>query len=489
MFKDALLERRFWILMCWITVGLSFLARSSTQSCTPSSTLQESALFGLSGQDVAESSIAIGTNRVVVATLGQSGTVVRCRIAVRGSVDGSSSWTFEQQVPAVPIAGASQFDPTVVYDAQNGDFLVLVKHTSLSGSIHRVDVIRYHPSSNTFDQAWTNVATVTGAGLHIDRPFILAGAPDEFYVIWWNRITHQYHYRRTVNGGFQTSDWQGGVVTDSATGTPIAAGGFVQASVYEGSSIYLAYYRDQTLRSIDLLEGADCGSAVCFTKLAGVGGSTLSVGLRTDFNGIDAIAPGDFPVGIIPQIAIDPTNYKRFYVVYHDSDASSAADVNVYCQKAEAISGVWTLGSQMIVNDNPLPPAGCNESSPHTDQFTPTAIVDSKGRLHVVYYDDKNLCQDDSASTAQSAFDLSYAVSCDAGVTFSRQTLSSLTQNDAFLDWRADAGNTFGPRDYNGIHFRERGDHVTVWVSACGTDSSGDSSSNETVTYGVRLIQ
>lgn len=72
------------------------------QACSSTSTLQEVADFGIQGSgtsNLAESSIAIGGNRVVVVSLEEvigvpslPAITFRCRCVVRGSVDGASSW-------------------------------------------------------------------------------------------------------------------------------------------------------------------------------------------------------------------------------------------------------------------------------------------------------------------------------------------------------------------------------------------------------------
>jgi hypothetical protein len=78
-------------------------------------------------------------------------------------------------------------------------------------------------------------------------------------------------------------------------------------------------------------------------------------------------------------------------------------------------------------------------------------------------------------------------LSCHEGATFYRQTFRSLVAGEGFMDFRSDPGDSFGPRDYNGMAFRDRGGHVTVWCSNFGMDSA-DPDDQKNVVYGVRII-
>ena len=52
------------------------------------------------------------------------------------------------------------------------------------------------------------------------------------------------------------------------------------------------------------------------------------------------------------------------------------------------------------------------------DQFLPSVTVDDQGRIHVIFYDDRNYEQTHDPPTLQPKFDVYYAVSTNQGATF-----------------------------------------------------------------------
>ena len=155
-------------------------------------------------------------------------------------------------------------------------------------------------------------------------------------------------------------------------------------------------------------------------------------------------------VGAGVDMAVDPTDANRLYVVAHDTETATAGDidVNIYLWKLTrddpiGLPNVWTVHPRVLVADD-------DDLGNETDQFMPAIVVDALGVVHVIFYSDRGLVQDDGAATQQPQFDVWYAFSVNQGSSFpNQQELFSIPPSRA-VDFAQPATN-FALRDYIGI--------------------------------------
>ena len=171
--------------------------------------------------------------------------------------------------------------------------------------------------------------------------------------------------------------------------------------------------------------------------------------------------PGLFKVISLPQIAVDPSDASKLYLVYQDVALAGGGDVDIFCRLLTNMGTYWDLGDAVRVNDDPVtvwPPDD-------KDQVLPAVEVDTSGRVHIVFYDDRKYSQDD-LDTSGIAFDVYYAVSLDSGVTFTNVEFGAIPKEPALQsDLTSLSGGSPTPGEYPGIACHED----TVWVAFSGT--------------------
>ena len=179
-------------------------------------------------------------------------------------------------------------------------------------------------------------------------------------------------------------------------------------------------------------------------------------------------APGRPISKTVPYIAADPSNLDRVYVFYQDLARSdpSQSDMNVYCVRLDNHgSGAWTAEPAVRVNDDAVVMA------PFPDQFTPSAVVDTLGRVHVIFYDNRLAC---TGSCDSIMYDEFYAVSRDHGATFANYNLRDAATQPTFPV--NCIGGGFDPHEYNGIAFYDTPTATELWMTYQGVISESGAS-------------
>jgi hypothetical protein len=367
-------------------------------------------------------------------------------------------------------------DPAIAYNSQTGGFVAVARTTD-----GYILCSHYSPTTAEFGP-WDDIAG-SGALTH-DKPWIVAGDPNlptgqEFYLTWHA----DYEYRRSIDGG---NSWVGGPIIDSDTGQPVIGGCCPQPAVYQGGPLYVAYVKALSGNIfIRFLVGEDIDDpndpnygGVRFRHLYGITSpldgpvppAPLSVPLN--YIAFNDYLPGDIDAKMVPQLAVDPTNSDRLYIVYHDTATAASSDVNVYLRVLTR-SGSWTAGPRILVNNNADPPGE------ESDQFMASATVDLEGRIHVMFYDDRNYDQGDTQRDPPPKFDAFYAWSTDQGTNWSNDELFANDPSEPALDWALDR---LDPHEYNGIAWCGN----TVWTTYAGT-WSGDQQTKKAVILSSRI--
>ena len=335
----------------------------------------------------------------------------------------------------------------------------------------------FNPGTLAFDQDPIEVGTPP-LGETIDKSWIFSGHQhstyDDLHVTWFDALSDaNLRFTTSRDGGvtWSTPD----VIVDKSDASTTISGRMPQCTVGDTTvpgPIYLAYLKGAT-GDIRFMQGTEPGpneppptthSGWVFEHLRGPGI------LELDAHGSDNtpdLVPGPFRVLRVPQLVADPTDPNRLYLVYHDTVSPGSSDLDVFCATLTRSNTGWSLAEPVRVNDDPvevLPPDD-------KDQLLPAAAVDSEGRLHIVYYDDRNYYQPDGDSADGIKFDAFYAVSLDGGATFTNIELGTIKKEPALQCEMTTYGISSihaTPGEYPGIACEGN----TVWIAFSGTFSA-----------------
>jgi len=465
---------------------------------------------------VDETWVAVGPERVIQVSMmrGDAGFGLLAQAIdyaiAKETQPGVWAWTQSGRLTQGGMRG--HFDPCVAA-ADNGDFYVV----ALNGVTQpRVVGIRYNGELGAWDDTWATLAGPTS-----DKTWIVAGeyqpeqtgsggeitSPEivEYYLTYTViGAPNSFGYLRSVNGG---KTWKGGPVSNISG--PV---GRMQPTVAGSGPVYAAYLsrrESNEFFEVSFLEGTDIDSGpnageVSWSHLLVSESQPLVVTLNHWESGdsshtIRAKLPGDsgeVDVFTVSWLVADPTDGDRLFFIVHDTATNSASDndVNIYSQvlTRNPSTGYWSIGSRVQVNDD--------DTQFEADQFLPSANYDAQGRLHVVWYDDRDVSDDPAtdqvdgpqgAGNPRAQYDVYYAFSNNGGASF--QPNSELAESDPdipalrFDDYYPSGAPAWQhrnrPGDYNGVAARDG----IVWTSFHGTDSDEPSTSNPSVIWAAQI--
>ena len=317
------------------------------------------------------------------------------RIGVAISLDGGE--TFSDFLVRPPLANQSgvEGDPMTCYDHRTGDLWVGGISFAANGGVF---VARKRPGQPTFDDPV--MARETGGA---DKGWMAAG-PDPLSP-GSTRVYTAY------NEGVLISDDLG--ATWSAP-TSLGVGIGFLPRVGPNGEVYVAYW--------------NYGSGVKLKRsvTGGTSFSTMHIATRMDVWGTQdgSRFPGLFRSPSMSYLAVDP-NSGVLYCVYSDTTniVGGNSNVDLYFAKSTNMGSSWT--APVVINTDGDPPG---------DQFFPWIEVDRTGRLHLLFYDSRNVDQDDD--DVNGWFDAYYSTSDDGGESWAeyRLTPSPFNSNDDGLD-------------------------------------------------------
>lgn len=443
-----------------------------------------------------EPEISVGVHRVLALHFDENSAARYAEYNVN-----TQAWS-EGVIPAGEASTA--VDLSVAYDPQTKGFV----GAALTSGPFGIATIRYTYDAQTdtgqFDSAGWRVRASSPLAFKFDKPFLVAGqaltSGQEYIVVQIDNTTletydpehgpFRYSYLRSIDGG---DCWSYGQIEFADTRTPVEGVFCAQPAVHEGGPLYIAYAVSSP-PAIKFLVGMDVnpppGEYDCedpsqvgihFLPLYAPSSSyppteMLTVSLNKSHLLINRSLPGgdNAARGRVPQLLADPTNANRLFLVYHDSktDSPTDQDIDVFIRVIERERNGWVAGPRLPVSRT----VTFNES----DQFLPAPTVDASGRLHVLYYDDRNYTDDpndpthdqqpDTASIAR--FDAYYAWSVDQGITWDIQQITYSVPDEPAVDFGKAA---FPLREYIGI--ASRGNFVwTAFSGTCSQDTTGNKS-------------
>jgi hypothetical protein len=410
------------------------------------------------------------------AVAAQSPTVSPLEIAAISATNGGTETVREPDVTmASPTLGMCNFlNNSIAYSMWDGASWTQLSYTDGGGD----PSVAYDAAANRFVSCffkkgaepgvwmnWFDVGSGTFLGPRriiegtVDKPWLERGehqgARQELYLTYLKTAMQggSGRFGRSPNGG---QSW----VTGSAPGGKFCNHASVASP--NGAPLYVAHVFGLGWSVGEGVDQSDGG--LQFTPLVDSNGAAIKITPATTSGGniLDSKIPGPSATKRVPYVAADPSNPDRVYVVYYDNPGGGD-DVDVMCARADRnpATGTWVLTQHVRVNDD-------TPGSDDKDQFCPAAVVDDQGRVHVVFYDDRNYDQSDGE--AQALFDAYYAYSTDGGTTFTNIRLTPAPYEPA-LDYHLindPHGNSIVPGEYPGIAYWGG----TVLVTLAGTWSS-----------------
>lgn len=485
---------------------------------TASAQMDVAAMFGPPARYLSETSVAASPDAMFVVVsrykvTGQPGKARWVRYGHRSFQNGQWTPAFvEAPIPATWRSDSSfaigwdlnsPFDPATAYDAGSGHFWVVVaakiKETATGDERWAILVNSWDPQSGAWS-GWFDLDSTPNeapAFSPLDKPWIVAGEPNELYVFWLDLATSLYHYNRTTNSG-QT--WIGGVMTVPDPMNPgqekeLDGHWAMFPTTVPGAPVFcLRTTVALTYRFVYGIDDASTGGVNFFPV---VDGSGAEIEMTVDGDGSEEVpfVPNQkLRSRFMPVIAIDPTGVREFYVAYY-AFAPEGPLGNYDCWVRhvdwDSQNGNWVLGSQIRINtsDPPPPPEPGDPPDDHADQFLPALTVDCQGDVHVIYYNDRRFSQVDSTPNF-TRFDVSYSVSHDSGQTWVKTTYAAPSGDSEWVDEQLMNSATVldWAREYNDIAFAcdSQGAVLSVWAAVTGT-SVTDETAFKTVIWGFRV--
>lgn len=318
------------------------------------------------------------------------------------SNDGGASWVAGVVRPPSANRTTLECDPFAIYDPRSGAIWAGGLAYGGNGGLY---IAKKVPGAHSYEAPVMVFVGTTDKPWGAVGPDITDNSRDMFYV------AHQQGCSRSSDG----VTWQR---------TPLGSGIGFLPRVGPTGVLYICYW--------------DFGSGVMLKKSTDNGASftTIRIATRMDVWGTQdgSRAPGNFRVPSLNYLAVDPIN-GHLHCVYFDTtnQQSNGANLDLYYCKSTDEGNTWST-PRVINQDAPLP----------GDQFWPWLEVDRAGRIGILFFDSRNVAQNDT--TQYGWFDQYYQFSDDGGATWSE---ARLTPNSWSSQYDGQGGGFCG--DYSGM--------------------------------------
>lgn len=332
------------------------------------------------------------------------------RVAAGVSLDGGVTWGQQLIRPLVPFRKDVEGDPMTAVDPRTGNSWTggIAFDSPLPGqtSQSHLFVARRLPGATSHGST-VMIRTAT----NLDKAFLAVGQRPGLPTT--TRLYVAYTLLNPFQGQLQLSDNLG--ATWSSVRTLPEMGTGLHPRVGPNGELYILYW-DGNLSfpsRIRLARSFDGGTT--FEKV-------VNVADRLDWWNVNITnrLPGNFRTPPLPYLAVDPSS-GHLYAVYFDTTniVGTNRNVDLYFTRSTNQGASWS------------PPVPILSAAPPADQFFPWIEVDSQGRLHLLFWDTRNVTQNDGSGTPTAWLDVYYAVSFDQGTTWTESRLTPSSFNAA----------------------------------------------------------
>jgi hypothetical protein len=480
---------------------MSVLTPAWTQQVAPRSVAAHGTLFP--DRAVWEAAIAAGPDEALVLynfgpPQGHFNHTIGHAIGTYDANAGTWTWGDEGVIEDHPSRLIG--DPSIEYDRAEGGFLAC---SLMFANRWRVGVARY--SNGQFEPAWRFIATFgrSGSADRLDKPMLIAGevinGKQEYYVVFMEleqgSDDFNYAYRRSVDGG---RTWAGERIQVKDPGRAATGQFSIYPAVHDDGPLYVAYpYRTDGAKGATLrfLMGTDRENGeVRFRQIVSAeqpvslasGRPPLEILLNRA--SLRNYCPQLFKVLLTPFLLADPTDPDRLFLVYQDTETDDSGSrpnkCAILCQtlrRSGPLATDWVVGPRVQVSDAPG----------DSDSLLPGANVDDAGRIHVVFYDDRNYEQADGQLDPPPKFDVYYAYSVDGGASFQPNVKlyeAPDPKDVPALDYAQITAPYDRPGEYLGLTTHKRGQSTEVMVAFGGTDPDEPPDDHKSVIWWTSVL-
>jgi hypothetical protein len=308
------------------------------------------------------------------------------RTGVGLSLDGGETWTDFLLRPPAGFQAFTEGDPMTCADPRTG--AIWAGGISFAGN-GGIFCARKDQGASVF-----NPVVMANVGGGLDKGWMAAG-PGHVNPSDTTRVYMAYNFGLQWSADMGDT-WSAVVGLDSGLGFLPRVG--------PNGEVYVTYWDFST--GIMFMRSFDGGQTF---------GAPILAATRMDVWGIDGSrVPGEYRVASLNGLAVDP-NDGALYLVYPDTTSvvSNGSNVDVYFTKSVDQGANWTVPVVINEDANPIP----------GDQFFPWLEADEDGRLHLLFYDTRNVVQDDD--DPQGLIDAYYSYSDDGGANWTEVRLTA----------------------------------------------------------------
>lgn len=480
-----------------------------------------------------ETDVVVGRQRAItVFNAGYSGTTYQALAFATAALGGAGHWP-DPSMLSWPTeddmmgSATRAIDPTIAWGGEPNDFRAAAIVT-VSGT-HRIATARYNAGTNDFDD-WEDVPNFQGG----DRPCLVAGPTGEWYIVVFSGGNPgPYRYRRWWPSGVEGA-WEPNEPNDPNADLikpdgSVIRGHFCAEPAPCADGLFVAYTHRRCgtawgppdpnqcnndpnwcsndpnltvgaiirfVRGTNDDDGEDAGT-LDFDYLERDSSEPLEVYLTC--GGVKYFLPDSPTPGVDgwrgwwrmhtpPELAVYPDDPNQLYLVYHDvrRDAQGDPTGNVDVCLRKLTKGATYWSAYPDPNDPPIRVNEPNDPDSEADQFLPNVEVDPRGRVHVVFYDNRDHLTEPNDPN-EPKFDVYHALvtfndpNDPSDYTIVEHRLDPPGTYEPALDLNLSTGwDWYFPGEYVGI---KRGCGHEVWTTFPGTSTQDTTTAKSVIHY------
>ncbi len=305
-----------------------------------------------------ETSIAISDNDTIFVGWKESNTHdgPGIRVSVTKSVDGGTTWTSPYSMPMFTTGRTGQSDPWLVWHDET-IYYAYLEYSITGPSLSQITVARSHD----YGASWMPVTASYGS-FFADKETMAISDSGIIYIVYDDTDdattvgNASIHLTRSTDGGMTFQE-----ICNITEYTP--SKGLPYISLNSENHLFVAWlYLDPVTWSwgnVELSKSIDGGNTFQESRF-----------INNDGN-YSTSAPGKMT---IPAIRFDQND--RLYVLWADGFDGGVNSFDVYLRYSDDFGDTWS--DRLRVNP-----------TVEGNQWNPEMVIDTQGRVHIVYYDEQ----------------------------------------------------------------------------------------------------